>query len=419
MGRSLQQQIDFINGPGRSFFLDVQSKGVGINTEMDLLRATANNSFLGINTPFGRAGKNAADGAAEKDPTYNSAEQQQMAAAQVKIIDEQFGGDINEYKQFVAELAQNPEYANRDFFELVTSGDMGRLAAEHVAQPSPPTQQADPNSPDPSPPSSTQRKQPDTDPQLGTPDMGSRMVVEASGQDVAEYSEEVAALQRLLVEKGFDVGTYPEGHPKAGEPMIDGLEGPKTRAAIQDAAKGLSNLTDENGKTINDYLEDAGKPVLDDLENMPIEQMMHLLAEYGSELNKDNNADLDNTGDAQYTVYIQDPENPQTNIALDFDSLDDLNNADWDNLLADHGIAEGTDLSQFTVAVHDNHDGDDLAPEAVVDLGTLSVNEMRPDPSGDGYSMTMVGYVPPEMNDMIKAQISPAVSQDPAAPTPS
>ncbi len=59
------------------------------------------------------------------------------------------------------------------------------------------------------------------------------------GQEVMSKQDYTVQLQEALVEAGYDVGTYPDGHAKAGEPMIDGFEGPLTRAGLNEFAQDI------------------------------------------------------------------------------------------------------------------------------------------------------------------------------------
>jgi len=63
-----------------------------------------------------------------------------------------------------------------------------------------------------------------------------RMTIVESGQNVAPISDEVGTVQTVLAEAGYDIGVYPEGHEKAGEPLTDKFEGEQTRVALIQAA---------------------------------------------------------------------------------------------------------------------------------------------------------------------------------------
>lgn len=69
-----------------------------------------------------------------------------------------------------------------------------------------------------------------------------RMTIIGDGTKVEAHVVEMETLQTHLSYIGYDIGTYPEGHAKAGEPMIDGLEGPIMRTAIQAAQTDLKEL---------------------------------------------------------------------------------------------------------------------------------------------------------------------------------
>ena len=95
--------------------------------------------------------------------------------------------------------------------------------------------------------------------------LSGRMAIVGRGTQVVEPrtapSEEVRKMQSALVAAGFSVGTYPDGHPKAGQALTDGQEGDKTRGAALKAAEAM-NLTEEQ------------------LRTMPIEEFTQKLEDY-------------------------------------------------------------------------------------------------------------------------------------------
>lgn len=98
-----------------------------------------------------------------------------------------------------------------------------------------------------------------------------------------------------------------------------------------------------------------------------------------------------------YTVFVQ-GANQADVIEVRFDSLDDLNNADWEQILKDNGIDNPGDLSQYTAAFHDDT-SPNSQPDIITDLGSLSVNrinevpfDLDDNPDTVEYSMTMAAY---------------------------
>ncbi len=69
-----------------------------------------------------------------------------------------------------------------------------------------------------------------------------RMTVIGEGEGFEPYSEDMERLQVHLAYLGYDIGTFPEGHAKAGQLMIDGYEGKFSRAAIEKVQADLKEL---------------------------------------------------------------------------------------------------------------------------------------------------------------------------------
>lgn len=114
---------------------------------------------------------------------------------------------------------------------------------------------------------------PETKP--ANPAVTSRMAIVGSGTQVVEPKSapdlKVKDMQQALVDAGFDVGVYPEGHSKAGQPMVDGQEGQLTRAAALKAAEAMGISEEE-------------------LRQMPIDEFKQRLEEYTVNLDSEGPA---------------------------------------------------------------------------------------------------------------------------------
>ncbi|MCB1721224.1 MAG: hypothetical protein KDI11_05665 [Alphaproteobacteria bacterium] len=237
------------------------------------------------NTPV--QGKTMAERVAEKDPSgRTAAEIQADAAMQLEIINKQFGGDIEPYKAKINALSNDPRYANMAFDEFLTKMRDGTLLEASDPAPDAEPVETAPAQPESKGPSAdggggAQSAAPSAEPAKPASEplvihitdgmemkLSGRMAMEGHGKEVVEIkhgiinpNEQVRDMQKALVAAGFDVGTYPEGHAKAGQPMTDGLEGELTRGAERKAAEAMG-LTE------------------DQLRTMPIEEFTQRLEEY-------------------------------------------------------------------------------------------------------------------------------------------
>jgi hypothetical protein len=238
MGRTLQEQVAYVSGPGAA---SAQQGIRHFGSEMNLLRATANNSDIRVPI-LGKIGT-AAGKAAEADPTYSAAEHQQMARLQVDIIDTQFGGDLNAYKQFVGGLAQNPEYAGKDFKDLLTSGELKTLAQHR----NDPTNNNDDTAPIPTKPEFQGVETPSFDQGGRTTTLKqeiARPPAIGAEESIEEFDPSVQEMQTKLKEFFADPavreawGRYkPESLEKIDQMEANGLEDPSTREAIASFAE--------------------------------------------------------------------------------------------------------------------------------------------------------------------------------------
>lgn len=85
-----------------------------------------------------------------------------------------------------------------------------------------------------------------------------RMAIILGGNVSSVFTEEVAKLQEAMLMAGYDVGTYPEGHEKAGQAMIDGIEDADFRAVLGIIQRDLKELDidlDPRTTPISQYTE--------------------------------------------------------------------------------------------------------------------------------------------------------------------
>ncbi len=169
----------------------------------------------------------------------------------------------NGFKDFIKAYNDHPEVVTDIIKGALKTGDIDTLASlvnENAQQPQPTTQQPERSVEDLLEATRNQSFSTQQSPiQQQSPihDENTRTALVNDAKTVETFNDRTLAMQKALVEKGYSVGEYKNngsGH-KAGDPLLDGREGPLTEAAALKAAKDLGISEDE-------------------LKNMPIEEFI-------------------------------------------------------------------------------------------------------------------------------------------------